>query len=121
MYLFDPYKKCIQSNIETIQTSLVANIRAAYYIIKKNSYYKLKIRTYIIIIGSAIYTAAMEMLGGGPSIKSQCRKPEIVSDAAYYILTQDSRQFTGNFCIDEDVLREAGVTDLDQYACDKGT
>jgi len=69
---------------------------------------------------SAIFTAAMEMLGGGASIKPQCRKPEIVADAAYYILTRDSRSFTGNFCIDEDVLKEGGVSDFDQYRYNKG-
>ena len=56
MYLFDPYKKCIQSNNETIldqgtpiKTSLVANIRAAYYIINNFvSYHKLKIHNKVI-------------------------------------------------------------------------
>ena len=55
MYLFDPYKKCIQSNNETIlnqgtpiKTSLVANIRAAYYIILFFSYHKLKIHNKVI-------------------------------------------------------------------------
>jgi len=64
---------------------------------------------------TAIYTAAMEMLGGGEEVKNQCRKPEIMSDAAYVMLTRNSRQFTGNFCIDEAVLREEGMTDFEQY------
>lgn len=44
------------------------------------------------------------------------RKPDIMADAAYLILTQKSRDFTGQFLIDDDVLRQHGVTDLDQYA-----
>ncbi|MBI4520879.1 MAG: short chain dehydrogenase, partial [Gemmatimonadetes bacterium] len=44
------------------------------------------------------------------------RKPEIVADAAPWILAQPSRSCTGNFFIDEDVLRAAGVTDLEKYA-----
>ena len=65
---------------------------------------------------TAIFTAAMEMLGGGSGIKDQCRKPEIMADAAYAILTRDSLKFTGNFVIDEDILKEEGVTDLYQYS-----
>ena len=44
------------------------------------------------------------------------RKPEIMADAAYLILTQNSRDFTGQFLIDDDVLTQHGVSDLDQYA-----
>lgn len=58
----------------------------------------------------------MEMLGGGDAVKPQCRKPEIMADAAYTILTKNSRSYTGKFCIDDEVLREAGVTNLDHYA-----
>jgi citronellol/citronellal dehydrogenase len=49
------------------------------------------------------------------------RKPAIMADAAYAILTRDSRACSGNFFIDEEVLREAGVTDFDQYAVSPGT
>jgi citronellol/citronellal dehydrogenase len=49
-----------------------------------------------------------------------CRTPEIVADAAYAILTKPSREFTGRFCIDEDVLREQGVNDFDRYAVAPG-
>jgi citronellol/citronellal dehydrogenase len=45
----------------------------------------------------------------------RCRTPEIVADAAHAILTRDARSFTGRFCIDDDVLREAGVTDFSIY------
>jgi len=67
---------------------------------------------------TAIYTAAMEMLGGGASVKSQCRSPDIMADAAYIILTKDSTKFTGNFCIDDDVLNAEGVSDLSKYQYD---
>lgn len=64
-----------------------------------------------------IATAALTMLGG--SIRpEQCRKPEILADAAHAILTRDSRGCTGNFFIDEDVLREEGMTDLTHYSVD---
>lgn len=58
----------------------------------------------------------MEMLGGGSEVANQCRKPEIMSDAAYVMLTRKSSEYTGNFAIDDEVLTSAGVTDLDQYA-----
>jgi citronellol/citronellal dehydrogenase len=48
------------------------------------------------------------------------RKPEIMADAAYVILTRPSRSCTGNFFLDEDVLRAGGVTDLSQYAMRPG-
>lgn len=50
------------------------------------------------------------------AIYQASRKPEIVADAAYQILIQDSRKVSGNFFIDEDVLREHGVTDFSAYA-----
>lgn len=49
-----------------------------------------------------------------------CRKPAIVADAAYYILTRDSRITTGNFFIDEDVLMMHGVSDFSDYAYTPG-
>jgi citronellol/citronellal dehydrogenase len=63
-----------------------------------------------------IRTAALNLIPGIE--QSRCRNPEIVADAAQVILTRDSRSFTGRFCIDEDVLREAGVTDFSGYAVD---
>ena len=65
----------------------------------------------------------MGMLGkvmGGEATVNQLRFPEIMSDAAYVILTKDSKSFTRNFCIDEDVLREVGVEDFDKYAVKPG-
>lgn len=63
----------------------------------------------------AIATAAIEMLAGDTAVKMS-RKPDIMADAAYLILTQDSRSSTGKFLIDDEVLKEHGVTDMDQYA-----
>ena len=60
------------------------------------------------------------MLGGGEGVKAQCRKPEIMSDAAYAILTRDATATCGNFFIDDEVVRAEGVTDLKQYAYDPG-
>ena len=68
---------------------------------------------------TTIATAATMMLGGQDMI-SRCRKPEIMADAAYAILTKPSRECTGNFFIDEDVLRKEGVTNLDRYAVTPG-
>merc|ERR1712071_291851 len=66
----------------------------------------------------------MDMLGklmGGEDTVNSLRFPAIMADAAYVILTRDSKSFTRNFCIDEDVLKEVGVTDFDQYAVKPGT
>ncbi|GFO03104.1 hydroxysteroid dehydrogenase-like protein 2 [Plakobranchus ocellatus] len=69
---------------------------------------------------TAIWTAAMEMLGGGGEVKENCRSVDIMSDAAYVMLTRNSREFTGNFSIDDEVLQSAGVSDLEQYSCVPG-
>ncbi|XP_058806430.1 hydroxysteroid dehydrogenase-like protein 2 [Phymastichus coffea] len=66
---------------------------------------------------TAIHTAAMEMLAGSESARTS-RKPEIVADAAYAIMCKDSKAVTGNFFVDEDILRNEGVSDFVQYACD---
>ena len=68
---------------------------------------------------TVILTAALAMLGG-ITPPENCRKPEIVADAAHVILTRDSRAQTGRFLIDEDVLREAGVRDFERYAVEPG-
>lgn len=65
---------------------------------------------------TAIYTAAVAMLAGTES-KEYSRKPEIMADAAYAILIQDPKTCTGNFFIDEEILKKSGVTNLEQYAC----
>ncbi|KAK8769413.1 hypothetical protein V5799_014122 [Amblyomma americanum] len=70
---------------------------------------------------TAIHTAAIEMLMGAEHGQSSSRKPAIMADAAYAILTKPSRSFTGNFCIDERLLREEGVKDFEQYSCVPGS
>ncbi|HUS24230.1 MAG TPA: NAD(P)-dependent oxidoreductase [Candidatus Binatia bacterium] len=69
---------------------------------------------------TTIATAAVKMLGGDPFLQKS-RTPEIMADAAHAILTKDARQFTGNFCIDDLVLQEAGVRDFSKYAAVPGT
>jgi citronellol/citronellal dehydrogenase len=65
-----------------------------------------------------IATAALNMIPGVDAKRG--RKPEIVADAAHAILTSDARTCTGNFFIDEDVLRAHGAADLSAYAVDPG-
>lgn len=68
---------------------------------------------------TTIATAAVNMLGG-EMLMSASRKPDIMADAAYHILTRPSRECTGNFFIDEDLLRSTGVTDFSHYAVTPG-
>ncbi len=63
-----------------------------------------------------IATAAVQNLLGGDAAMARSRKPEIVADAAHHILTRPARETTGNFFIDDEVLAEAGVSDLGEYA-----
>ena len=65
---------------------------------------------------TTIATAAVNNLLGGDKMMRQSRKPEVMADAAHWILTQPSGEVTGNFFIDEDALARAGITDLDGYA-----
>ena len=69
---------------------------------------------------TTIATAAIEFNFPGAVLRAS-RKPEIMADAAHLILTRDSGSCSGNFFIDEDVLREAGVEDFAQYAVEAGT
>jgi len=66
---------------------------------------------------TTIATAAVNMLGGD-ELTRHSRKPEIMADAAHAILTRPSRECTGNFYIDDEVLEGMGVTDLSRYAVD---
>jgi citronellol/citronellal dehydrogenase len=63
---------------------------------------------------TAIETAAIAYIAGSEMLRL-CRTPEIMADAAHAMLTRDAGAFTGRFCIDEEVLREAGVTDFSIY------
>ena len=68
---------------------------------------------------TTIATAAIEMNFPEAILKAS-RKPAIMADAAYAVLNRDSRTATGNFYLDEAVLREEGVTDFDCYAVTPG-
>jgi citronellol/citronellal dehydrogenase len=65
---------------------------------------------------TAIDTAAVRNLLGGQTVASMSRLPDIMADAAHAILTRPAREITGNFFIDELVLRDKGVTDFSVYA-----
>jgi citronellol/citronellal dehydrogenase len=67
---------------------------------------------------TAIATAALQMIPGVDI--ARCRTPEILSDAAYLILTSDARKTTGNFFIDDVLLAQHGVTDLGKYSVTPG-
>ncbi|MBM76254.1 MAG: short chain dehydrogenase [Proteobacteria bacterium] len=67
---------------------------------------------------TAIATAAVQNLLGGDKIVQRSRKPQIMSDAAHWILTQPYAEHTGQFFIDEEVLMRQGVTDFTHYAVD---
>jgi citronellol/citronellal dehydrogenase len=65
------------------------------------------------VIGTAALQIAMS--GRDTNERRRVRTPEIVSDAAHLILTKPSREFTGHFCLDEEILRAAGTTDFAPY------
>jgi len=68
---------------------------------------------------TAIATAALQLI---PGIDPQkCRKPEILADAAWLILTSAAGTTSGNFFIDDTLLKENGVTDFDRYAVTPAT
>ena len=66
-----------------------------------------------------IQTAALQMI---PGVRPEhCRTPEIMADAAYAVLTSDAATTTGNFFIDDEVLKRAGVTDFEKYSVVPGS
>jgi citronellol/citronellal dehydrogenase len=69
---------------------------------------------------TTIATAAVKNLLGGEALMQMSRTPEIVADAAYYILSSASTECTGNAFIDEVVLVSEGITDLDKYSVVQG-
>ena len=68
---------------------------------------------------TAIDTAALQMIPGIDT--AACRTPEILADAAYVILNRVSKETTGNFFVDDEVLASVGITDLDAYSVVPGT
>lgn len=69
---------------------------------------------------TTIATAAVKNLLGGEAMANRSRKPEILADCAYHIFSKPSRECTGNLFLDEDVLKNEGITDLEQYAVTPG-
>jgi citronellol/citronellal dehydrogenase len=69
---------------------------------------------------TSVLTSATRITNKSPDAARSSRKEEIVADAAYLLLSKPSREFTGNFVIDDEILAEAGVTDLKKYANDPG-
>ena len=69
---------------------------------------------------TVIATAALAMIPGAGEQLDRTRRPSIMADAAHAILTRDARTTTGNFFLDDEVLRDAGVTDFDRYAVKPG-
>jgi len=67
---------------------------------------------------TTIATAAVANLLGGDKLMRASRKADILSDAAHLILTRPSREFTGNFCIDDTLLWENGQREFDHYRVD---
>ena len=67
---------------------------------------------------TAIATAAIEFVVGNRELFKNCRKPEIMADAAYEILITENRQLSGQTLIDEQILQARGYTDLKRYAVD---
>ena len=68
---------------------------------------------------TAIDTAALQMIPGVDT--AACRTPEILADTAYIILNRNSKECTGNFFVDDEVLASEGVTDLEKYSVVPGT
>ncbi|MGZ5286132.1 MAG: SDR family oxidoreductase [Flavisolibacter sp.] len=68
---------------------------------------------------TTIATAAVQNLLGGDFLMQMSRTPEIVSEAAFHILKRNPETCTGNFFIDEEVLKEEGITDLSVYAVNR--
>jgi len=68
---------------------------------------------------TAIDTAALQMIPGVDT--AACRTPEILADSAYIILNRNSKECSGNFFVDDEVLASEGITDLDKYSVIPGT
>lgn len=67
---------------------------------------------------TTIATAAVQNILGGDQMIRMSRKPEIVADAAYHIFLKDALSCSGRLCLVEDILEEAGIRDLSEYAVD---
>ncbi len=70
---------------------------------------------------TTIATAAVRNLLGGEMLIQMSRTPEIIADAAFYILSRSPQECTGNCFIDEEVLAQEGIYDLEKYAVAPGS
>lgn len=68
---------------------------------------------------TAIATVAVEVMYSKEAL-AFCRTDQIMADAAYAVLTKNSRTRTGEFLYDEDILKQEGITDYDQYLVSPG-
>ncbi|MGY6533636.1 SDR family oxidoreductase [Glycocaulis sp.] len=82
--------------------------------------FKGKIAANAIWPRTAVATAAIANILAGEEAMKNCRKPEILAETAYRVLTKPAASFTGNFLIDDSFLVSEGVTDLDQYSMEPG-
>lgn len=64
-----------------------------------------------------IATAAVQFAAGGDELIKQSRTPDIMADAAHAIFCRDARSYSGNFVLDEELLREEGIQDFSAYSC----
>uniref|UniRef100_G3QV49 Hydroxysteroid dehydrogenase-like protein 2 n=1 Tax=Gorilla gorilla gorilla TaxID=9595 RepID=G3QV49_GORGO len=110
----------LMMNVNTRGTYLytIAKYGMSMYVLGMAEEFKGEIAVNALWPKTAIHTAAMDMLGG-PGIESQCRKVDIIADAAYSIF-QKPKSFTGNFVIDENILKEEGIENFDVYAIKPG-
>ena len=131
-----PYlKKGINAHILNLSPPINLNnkwfgLHAAYTISKYNMTMialglAVELKKYNIAVNTlwpktTIATAAVKNLLGGEALIKMSRNPEIMADAAYYILQKSSNECTGNTFIDEDVLINEGITDYDKYAITPG-
>ena len=83
-------------------------------------YKKYKIASNSLWPKTTVATAPVRNLLGGEKLIAMSRKPEIMADAAYYILQKTPADCTSNTFLDEDVLRSEGITDFEPYAITPG-
>ena len=127
-----PYlKKSENAHILTLSPPLNMNLKwfaghIAYTISKYNmtmitlgfseEFKKFQIAANTLWPQTTIATAAVKNLLGGDDLMNMSRTPDIIADAAFYILSKPSTTCTGNTFIDEDVLAAEGITDLEKYS-----
>uniref|UniRef100_A0A8C9I9E8 Hydroxysteroid dehydrogenase-like protein 2 n=1 Tax=Piliocolobus tephrosceles TaxID=591936 RepID=A0A8C9I9E8_9PRIM len=108
----------VQKTVKKFGAYTIAKYGMSMYVLGMAEEFKGEIAVNALWPKTAIDTAATEMLGG-PGIKSQCRKVDIIADAAYSIF-QKPKSFTGNFVIDENILKAEGIQNFDIYAVKPG-